>query len=108
MTTLFIPMALALAGIVLRGATFAFRKYAATLSQARLFGAVFAGSSLISPFFLGTVAGAIASARVPAQGYGDRLGFVAQSDLAGRRLPGRSALRVSRRGIPDRRRVPPS
>lgn len=73
MTTLFIPMALALAGIVLRGATFAFRKYAATLSQARLFGAVFAGSSLISPFFLGTVAGAIASGRVPAQGYGDRL-----------------------------------
>jgi cytochrome bd ubiquinol oxidase subunit II len=73
MTTLFIPMALALAGIVLRGATFAFRKYAATVSQARLFGAVFAGSSLISPFFLGTVAGAIASGRVPAQGYGDRL-----------------------------------
>jgi cytochrome d ubiquinol oxidase subunit II len=73
MTTLFIPMALALAGIVLRGATFAFRKYAATLPQARLFGAVFAASSLISPFFLGTVAGAIASARVPAQGYGDRL-----------------------------------
>ena len=61
MTTLFIPMVLALAGIVLRGATFAFRKYAATVSQARLFGAVFAGSSLISPFFLGTVAGAIAS-----------------------------------------------
>jgi cytochrome d ubiquinol oxidase subunit II len=73
MTTLFIPMALALAGIVLRGATFAFRKYAATVSQGRLFGAVFAGSSLISPFFLGTVAGAIASGRVPAQGYGDRL-----------------------------------
>ncbi|MGY4652866.1 cytochrome d ubiquinol oxidase subunit II [Mycobacterium sp. URHB0021] len=73
MSTLFIPMALALAGIVLRGATFAFRKYAATLPQARLFGAVFAGSSLISPFFLGTVAGAIASGRVPAQGYGNRL-----------------------------------
>jgi cytochrome d ubiquinol oxidase subunit II len=73
MSTLFIPMALALAGIVLRGATFAFRKYAATLTQARLFGAVFAASSLISPFFLGTVAGAVASGRVPAQGYGDRL-----------------------------------
>src|SRR3954454_7026298 len=73
MSTLFIPMALALAGIVLRGATFAFRKYAATLPQARLFGAVFAGSSLISPFFLGTVAGAIASGRVPAEGYGNRL-----------------------------------
>lgn len=73
MTTLFIPLALALTGIVLRGASFAFRKYSATVSQARLFGAIFAGSSLISPFFFGTVAGAIASGRVPAQGYGDRL-----------------------------------
>jgi cytochrome bd ubiquinol oxidase subunit II len=61
---------LALAGIVLRGATFAFRKYAETFSGARFFGATFAGSSLITPFFLGTVAGAIASGRVPAQGYG--------------------------------------
>jgi cytochrome d ubiquinol oxidase subunit II len=72
MTTLFIPLALALAGIVLRGASFAFRKYAATLGQARLFGATFAGSSLITPFFLGTVAGAVASGRVPAEGYGDQ------------------------------------
>jgi cytochrome d ubiquinol oxidase subunit II len=71
MTTLFIPFALALAGIVLRGAAFAFRHYAATMRQARLFGAVFAGSSLITPFFLGAIAGAIASGRVPAQGYGD-------------------------------------
>lgn len=72
-TTLFIPLSLALAGIVLRGASFAFRKYSETMAQARLFGAIFAGSSLISPFFLGTVAGAIASGRVPADGYGDRL-----------------------------------
>ena len=63
----------ALAGIVLRGASFAFRKYAATFTQARLFGAIFAGSSLIAPFFLGTVAGAIASGRVPARGYGNRM-----------------------------------
>ena len=74
MTTLFVPLMLALAGIVLRGASFAFRKYAATFGQARLFGAIFAGSSLITPFFLGTVAGAIASGRVPAAGYGDRVG----------------------------------
>jgi len=74
MTTLFVPLMFALAGIVLRGASFAFRKYAATFSQARLFGAIFAGSSLIAPFFLGTVAGAIASGRVPAAGYGDRVG----------------------------------
>lgn len=74
MTTLFIPMSLALLGIVLRGANFAFRKYSATLRQARLFGALFAGASLITPFFFGTVAGAIASGRVPAAGYGDRVG----------------------------------
>jgi cytochrome bd ubiquinol oxidase subunit II len=70
-TTLFIPMMLALAGIVLRGAGFAFRKYAETYAQARFFGVIFAGSSVITPFFLGTVAGAIASGRVPAGGCGD-------------------------------------
>jgi cytochrome bd ubiquinol oxidase subunit II len=70
-TTLFIPMMLALAGIVLRGAGFAFRKYAETYKQARLYGAIFAGSSVITPFFLGAVVGAIASGRVPADGYGD-------------------------------------
>jgi cytochrome d ubiquinol oxidase subunit II len=72
MSTLILPMLFALLGIVLRGAAFAFRKYAATLAQARLFGVVFAGSSLITPFFLGTVAGAVASGRVPADGRGDR------------------------------------
>ncbi len=70
MSTLIIPLLLALLGIVLRGASFAFRKYAATLAQARLFGAIFAASSLITPFFLGCVAGAIASGRVPATGRG--------------------------------------
>jgi len=69
--TLFVPLLLALLGIVLRGAAFAFRKYSGSLKQARLFGAVFAGASLISPFFFGTVAGGIASGRVPAEGYGD-------------------------------------
>ena len=71
MTTLFVPLLLALLGIVLRGAAFAFRKYSATLAQARLYGAVFAASSVITPFFLGAVAGAIASGRVPADGNGD-------------------------------------
>jgi cytochrome bd ubiquinol oxidase subunit II len=72
MTTQFVPFVLALAGIVLRGASFAFRKYAATLAQARVYGAVFALSSVITPFFLGAVVGGIASGRVPAEGYGDR------------------------------------
>lgn len=71
MSTLIVPMLLALLGIVLRGASFAFRKYAATLGQARLFGAIFAISSIITPFFLGAVAGGIASGRVPATGRGD-------------------------------------
>ncbi|MDX1885145.1 cytochrome d ubiquinol oxidase subunit II [Mycolicibacterium sp. 120270] len=72
-TTLFIPLGLALTGIVLRGATFAFRKYSETFAQARLFGVIFASSSVITPFFLGATAGAIASGRVPAEGYGDRI-----------------------------------
>jgi cytochrome bd ubiquinol oxidase subunit II len=71
MSTLILPLLFALLGIVLRGASFAFRKYSASLGQARLFGAVFAGSSAVTPFFLGTVAGAIASGRVPATGRGD-------------------------------------
>lgn len=72
MSTLVLPLLLALLGIVLRGASFAFRKYSATLAQARLFGIVFATSSIITPFFLGTVAGGIASGRVPLDGTGDR------------------------------------
>ena len=71
MSTLILPMLLALLGIVLRGASFAFRKYAATLGQARPFGAIFAVSSVLTPFFLGAVAGGIASGRVPATGCGD-------------------------------------
>ncbi|HWJ09489.1 MAG TPA: cytochrome d ubiquinol oxidase subunit II [Nocardioides sp.] len=72
MSTLVLPLLFALLGIVLRGASFAFRKYAETLGQARLFGIVFAASSIITPFFLGAVAGAIASGRVPLDGSGGR------------------------------------
>lgn len=71
-TTASIPLALALTGIVLRGAGFAFRKFAATLSGARAFGVVFALSSVITPFFFGAIVGGIVSGRVPADGYGDR------------------------------------
>jgi cytochrome d ubiquinol oxidase subunit II len=66
MRTLAIPFWLAGLGIVARGAGFAFRKYAPTLRWAQGAGAVFAVASLITPFFLGTIAGAIASGRVPA------------------------------------------
>jgi cytochrome d ubiquinol oxidase subunit II len=84
MTTLSVPLMLALAGIVLRGASFGFRKSAETYSEARFFGSVFAGSSLITPFFLGAVAGGIASGRVPRNGYGDMVSsWVNMTSLVG-------------------------
>jgi cytochrome d ubiquinol oxidase subunit II len=65
MSTLYIPLTLAALGVIARGAAFAFRTASTELWQQRLFGAAFALSSLLTPFFLGTVAGAIASGRVP-------------------------------------------
>jgi len=61
MSALFVPMALAAAGIVLRGCAFVFRK-----TIRRFFGATFALSSLLTPFFLGAACGAVASGRVTA------------------------------------------
>jgi cytochrome d ubiquinol oxidase subunit II len=71
MTTLYVPLGLAALGIVVRGSGFAFRKVVVTTEQQRVVGAAFAVSSVLSPFFLGTVAGGIASGRVPTAGYGD-------------------------------------
>ncbi|MGD9700893.1 MAG: cytochrome d ubiquinol oxidase subunit II [Acidimicrobiia bacterium] len=71
MTTLFVPWLLVGGGIVLRGGAFAFRKFSATVREAQLHGVVFAASSLITPFFLGMIAGAVASGRVPIDGSGD-------------------------------------
>src|SRR6478735_8528266 len=66
--TLFVPLSLAAFGIVLRGASFAFRKSVFRTRDRRNFGAAFAFGSLLVPFFFGTVAGAIATGRVPAGG----------------------------------------
>ena len=71
MTTLYLPLGLAALGIVVRGSGFAFRKVVVRTDQQRATGAAFAASSVITPFFLGTVAGGVASGRVPADGYGD-------------------------------------
>jgi cytochrome bd ubiquinol oxidase subunit II len=70
-TTLYVPIALAALGIVLRGAGFAFRKSVVGLRERRAMGATFAISSLVTPFFMGTVIGAIAAGNVPAAGNGD-------------------------------------
>jgi cytochrome d ubiquinol oxidase subunit II len=71
MSTLYVPLALAALGIVLRGAGFAFRKSVRRLSYRRAMGAAFAVSSVLTPFFMGTVVGAIAAGNVPPGGNGD-------------------------------------
>jgi cytochrome d ubiquinol oxidase subunit II len=66
--TLFVPLSIAALGIVFRGSAFAFRKEVTRTSSQRNFGAAFAASSVIVPYCMGAVAGAIASGRVPAGG----------------------------------------
>jgi cytochrome d ubiquinol oxidase subunit II len=64
-STLFIPLSLAALGIVLRGSGFAFHKTARRAGRRALAERAFGLSSLLTPFFLGTVVGAIAGGRVP-------------------------------------------
>ena len=64
-TTMLIPLTLAAFGIIFRGSGFAFRKWADTVGRQRFYGAGFAGASVLTPFFLGTVVGGVASGRVP-------------------------------------------
>ena len=66
--TLFVPLTIAALGIVLRGSSFAFRKVVFVTSERRVFGAIFALSSVLVPYCMGAIAGAIASGRVPAGG----------------------------------------
>lgn len=67
METLYVPLALAALGIVLRGSGFAFG-HAFTDRGYERARTVFALSSIVTPFFMGTVVGAIASGRVTASG----------------------------------------
>ncbi len=64
-STLWIPLTLAAFGVIIRGSAFAFRKTVTRTWQRRGFGAAFAASSVITPFFLGAAAGGVASGRVP-------------------------------------------
>ncbi|MFJ4600433.1 cytochrome d ubiquinol oxidase subunit II [Streptomyces griseoluteus] len=72
-TTLYIPLILALLGIVLRGAGFAFRKATVRTEEQRLYGAAFALSSVLTPYCFGAIAGGLASGRVPTGGNGDAI-----------------------------------
>ena len=73
MTALFVPLSLSLLGIVLRGTGFAFRHTAQRLRMQRLTGAMFAAASLITPFFMGTVVGAVVTGQVPVHPAGNVL-----------------------------------
>src|SRR3954454_17432017 len=66
--TLFVPLTIAALGIVLRGASFAFRKAAVRTEVRRVFGGGFALSSVAVPYCMGAIAGGVASGRVPAGG----------------------------------------
>lgn len=64
-STLYIPLTAVAIGVILRGSGFAFRKSVAEPRLKRWFGVLFGLSSIITPFFLGAIAGAVASGRVP-------------------------------------------
>lgn len=65
---LFVPLTVALIGIVLRGAAFIFRTYELDASSpgADVWSRIFSTTSLLTPFFLGTSAAAVASGQLEA------------------------------------------
>jgi cytochrome d ubiquinol oxidase subunit II len=75
METLYLPLALAALGIVLRGSGFAFAHTFEGVAGRRA-DAVFAIASVITPFFLGCVVGAIASGEVTVDGSGSAFGWL--------------------------------
>lgn len=67
--TFHIPITLMLVGIVLRGCAFTFRHYDAVRDDSqRYYNAIFAWSSLLSPWFLGVIAGGVILGRSPLLG----------------------------------------
>jgi cytochrome bd ubiquinol oxidase subunit II len=64
-STLAAPFFIAALGIILRGASYALRSVADTSRESRMVDGAFAVASLVTPFALGTMAGAIAAERVP-------------------------------------------
>jgi cytochrome bd ubiquinol oxidase subunit II len=64
-STLYVPLTAIALGVIARGAAFAFRKAIDEPWAQRAFGAAFAFSSVVTPWFLGAAAGAVAAGRVP-------------------------------------------
>jgi cytochrome d ubiquinol oxidase subunit II len=65
MSTLYIPLALALLGIVLRAAGFAMSKDATRARMRHLAGWLFGIGSILTPFCLGAAVGAVMTGRIP-------------------------------------------
>jgi cytochrome bd ubiquinol oxidase subunit II len=62
---LYLPLTLALVGIVLRGAAFVFRAHGReAVGPLTAWGAIFGAASMLAPFFLGTVAAAVATGTI--------------------------------------------
>jgi cytochrome d ubiquinol oxidase subunit II len=75
---LHIPIVLVLIGIILRGSGFIFRAYGMSDPQGQaMWGRVFEWSSLITPFFLGTCAGALCSGAIRVGPAGVTTGYLA-------------------------------
>ncbi len=95
MIDLHIPVTLMLLGIVMRGSAFAFRSYSSGHGRAQLdWNRVFAIASMIAPFWLGVIVGAVASGRIPAAPRGiDDFVFPWQDSFAAREISGTLAER---------------
>jgi cytochrome bd ubiquinol oxidase subunit II len=77
--TMFVPLTLVVLGVVMRGAAFAFRgHYEGAGAPRATLGRVFGVASVITPFFLGATAGALASETILA----DSPGFAAPGVIA--------------------------
>ena len=113
MLTLFVPLTLAALGIVLRGASFAFRKAVIRTRDQRNFGAAFASSSVLVPYCFGAVVGASPRAGSPPAAWPVTLVQLGQPDLDPRRRPRRRPPRTwppsswssTQRGSPTRQMV---
>ena len=91
---LYVPFGIAIAGIVMRGAAFAFRAYGEPdTGWQRAWTRVFGIASLVTPFVLGMCAAAIASGRIRISDgvvHADLVGRVDRPAVVGRRASCRS------------------
>jgi cytochrome bd ubiquinol oxidase subunit II len=71
-TALFLPVTLVLAGIVVRGSAFAFHSYHLHReSRAAGWGSLFSAASLLTPFLLGVILGAVSAGTIRGTGLAD-------------------------------------